>query len=148
MRQKLKAVLGLVAIVLAVAGRADGQVIRYPTGYGNSGTNWYGYTQGSPWVTYAPNGWAGYTAGTAPRYAAPAPTSGGWDGYTPNAWYGYNPGQAWRGYAPAVTAAPAAPAPATTPSITPHYGRMGHAYREFGSGRGIPLHKPWLPGSP
>jgi hypothetical protein len=150
MRLKFQSTLVFAALALAVAGSAEGQVVRYPAGYGNSGTSWYGYTPASPWVAYAPNGWTGYSApAAAPRYVAPAPSAGAWAGYYPNAWYVYNPGVAWQGYAPAVTTAPRVVQPlAASPSITPHYGRIGNTYREFGTGRSVPLHKPWLPGSP
>lgn len=112
-----------------------------------------------PGVVYQP---PGYTTGEAWRYYPPG-----------SVWQGYSPGTPWRGYAPpAVTTTTPAPAgtvyqppvqvaqpnvvypqvtyvpqtravaqPGTTSrrTVAPAY------YREFGSGRNVFLHKPWLP---
>lgn len=110
---------------------------------------------GQPGVVYGPDG---YVPGEAWRYYPPG-----------SVWQGYSPGTPWRGYAP--PAAPPAgtvyqpPVATTTPPVAVPglvYPQVRYVpqtravttsrrtvqpayYREFGTGRNIFMHKPWLP---
>ncbi|RUL83893.1 hypothetical protein [Tautonia sociabilis] len=109
----------------------------------------------SPWQTYAPgSSWSGPAyATTGPAVAAmpaqPVTVPGaGWSGYNPAAsWTGYAPVQAWSGYTPGYISVP-------RPSANRPVGRLlgwgwtqGGSYREPGTGRRIPMLKPWIPGA-
>ncbi|MBX6312491.1 MAG: hypothetical protein IRY99_06165, partial [Isosphaeraceae bacterium] len=78
-----------------------------------------------------------------------APRGAGWRGYTGSgaAWRGYTVGSAWRTYTPP----PSAPANFLTGQAGVYSSRVAaippSLYREFGTGRPVPLHKPWLPNS-
>lgn len=134
------------------------------------GTGWYGYVPGQGWVSYAPPstpvpspGTATY--GTAPGYPG-ATTSTAPAAAPARGWAGYNPGPAWLGYAPASAGTPVVvrPAPSWTPlpsgtmrrraahefvnGNATQYSHALRSYREMGTGRNVPLAKPWLPPSP
>jgi hypothetical protein len=123
-------------------GEARAQTYAVPS----NGAAWGAYQPASPWTGYAPGyGWVGY----APTASARPPAPSGWTYSTPpNAWTGYAPQTAWTGYVPQggwVVTPRRSDASRGYGTVN---GRVTAAYREFGSGRPVPLHKPWLPGSP
>ncbi len=91
-------------------------------------------TASQSWSTYAVSRPTTSSAASSSTNVQPSVVvASGWAGYAPGtAWSGYVPGTAWVRYSPRV---------GRVSSTVSHY-------RELGSGRPIPLAKPWLPGSP
>jgi hypothetical protein len=99
-------------------------------------------------------GWAGYRSvrpGASQPTAKTAPLRSGWVGYAPSA--------AWSGYRTVPARSGSSPGPATARPVNnmdrsrvagpnPYHGTQPRSYHEYGSGRRIPVAKPWLPGSP
>ncbi|MFO0890748.1 MAG: hypothetical protein U0790_16585 [Isosphaeraceae bacterium] len=111
-----------------------------------------GYVSGEAWRVYPPGSvWQGYAPGTAWRgYAPPAvtavPPAPAGVIYPPPAFATvpapvaagtvYQPATV---YTPLVRTVPSQPVRATQRAVAPAY------YREFGTGRNVFMHKPWLP---
>jgi hypothetical protein len=131
----------------SVQAQAPTPVPVQPGGY-SAGSPWSGYVTTYPWGGYMPTQpWGGYGPGTV------LPPG--------SAWAGYAPATVWRGYVPVSPASPVvgtvAPRSVSAPVVTRSVQRDGWAnysirqttpahYREFGSGRNVYMHKPWLPG--
>lgn len=143
-RHSTFAAMAVVAFTTAfVPSEARGQV---SAGGGRSGgyaPSWGGYNPGYVWGGYAPGGWYAYTPGTP---VPPAATVSPWTGYVPpTVGTRYAPATAWGGYAPGsvVIRQPVGPVSRRRgPDFRPS------TYREFGSGRNVFMHKPWLPNTP
>jgi len=155
-----RAILSLVVAagtgLLAQPQRASAQVYvppnqggYAPPGY-TTGEAWRGYAPVSPWQNYWPGtSWSGYAppvVTTAPQPATTyVPTVPPAVVTTPPAATTTAPPRATiryysQGYANGPYAqAPATPGRATRLATPPAF------YREFGSGRNLFLHKPWLP---
>jgi hypothetical protein len=120
---------------------------------GTPAASWYGYAP-SPMPGAATSRSTSNSIGGAASGGTVAPVAPGWAGYAPAA--------AWVGYAPASAPVPVvirpaprrvvlAPGPARRRAASefvnhnaPQYSYALASYREFGSGRNIPLAKPWL----
>jgi hypothetical protein len=140
---------GLLWLGAAATGRAQMAV---------PGPAWSGYNPGYAWgvpstgVRYAP-GVTYYNYSPGYTYTAPAatyrPPGAGWVGYAPGtAWAGYAPGTSWRYIDPNAGGRPIIVRGPVTGVAPSRAAPISRGYREFGSGRPVPLAKPWLPGSP
>ncbi len=140
-RNSLLAALVTMASVLGIGATST---LAQSGSYGGYPSGWSGYAPAYTWGSYAPNGYV--TIAPAPRPNA------AWSGYAPaTAWQGYQPGAAWQGYAPGRVVTGYATAPGRT-TVTPRSATTTRftpsTYREFGTGRNVFMHKPWLPGQP
>ncbi|WP_406698277.1 hypothetical protein V5E97_05405 [Singulisphaera sp. Ch08] len=111
----------------------------YVQGGGGYAPGWNGYVSGNGWTRYSPN----VVAPPAPAQTAQATAPAA-------AWRGYNPGEAWRSYRPgtALQGRPTASAPTSSRTTRSASTFKPSHYREYGTGRNMFMHKPWLPNHP
>jgi hypothetical protein len=138
------ALLGLVSLGYG-AGSANAQ-----TYYRQDGTtgSWSGYAPAYPWSGYAPgSAWVPYVPGTPavspaqPPGTVPPAVAGGMPATTTQPGYVYAPpAPARRGLINGIRYAVRGPSPYADGRARPYY--------EYGTGRSVPLAKPWLPGAP
>ncbi|SIN85748.1 hypothetical protein SAMN05444166_1296 [Singulisphaera sp. GP187] len=140
--QKVSGLAALVALnVLTGIGssRTDAQTVEYQRG-GGYAPGWNGYAPGYGWSGYSPNVY------TPPVSAQPAPKST-WRGDSlATARSGANAGVVRRFDRPGVVSQPRPAARANSTRTTKDF-KPAH-YREFGTGRNVFMHKPWLPNQP
>jgi hypothetical protein len=154
---------GLCALTISLAGAVPAMAQSGPAS--SSGSSpvpdpssaaraWSGYRPGTGWTRGAPDRVSAVQApapsttpsrgGAAPVYASRT----GWATYAPSAsWTGYRASAGWRGYEPGA-ARPTNRIQARVPGPSPYADGVARSYREYGTGRAVPLAKPWLPGSP
>lgn len=111
------------------------------------------YVSQSGWPKYTPrSAWAGYGHATVPTVVEPhAPvyvSQSGWATYAPSsAWTTYRLQAGWQSYEPAA-ARPMNMRQAHVSGPSPYADGLARSYHEYGTGRPVPLAKPWLAGSP
>ena len=149
------AVLHLVILLSnGLAPAAAQGVLASPSVSTSTSRSWAGYQPGTAWAYQGPaHGGIGKPS-IAPVAIPVASTvissQGGWAGYAPSsAWTGYRPATAWQHGKSSATGRPINRMNlAHVPGPSPYADGLVRSYREYGTGRPVPLIKPWLPGSP
>jgi hypothetical protein len=153
--RQLPTIVLLLAILLAI--RPVPAVAQSVSVGPSTSRTWPGYRPGTTWSHYQPGqAWSGYgsvrsqsqsPSVIAGRHIHPAPS--GWAGYAPaRAWTHYQPGVAWQSYTPAGGRSVLNMNHARVSGPSPYADGRPRSYHEYGTGRPVPLAKPWLRGSP
>jgi hypothetical protein len=128
----------LLSLTLLAVSEARAQQVVSPAG---GSTTWYSYVPG--------RGWVGYNPGSAPAIASRSLASTTTPSAAPG-WVGYTPASA-RLSPPVVLPSGYANRRAASMFVnrsTPRYASSLPAYSESGTGRHVPMIKPWLPLQP